>query len=76
MGNGYWSVCHRTTVRLLLHYSAYFTGWIYDIMLPLIRLSEISHTFVLYSATKIRSSASKRLCWASLISMPGRLPSR
>ena len=37
---------------------------------------EISQTLVLYSADKIRSSASSRLFWASRISIPERSPSR
>lgn len=51
-------------------YSRYF------VILPLSWSREISQTLVLYSADKIRSSASSRLFWASRISIPERSPSR
>ena len=48
----------------------------YSRMFPLICISEISHSLVLYSAVRIRSSASRRLFCASRISIPGKSPSR
>ena len=48
----------------------------YSKMFPLICISEISHSLVLYSAVRIRSSASRRLFCASRISIPGKSPSR
>ena len=44
-------------------------------MLPLICNSEISHIFVSNSTDSKRSSASRRLCCASRISIPERSPS-
>ena len=42
---------------------------------PLICSNEISQSLVLYWALRMRSSASRRLFWASRISMPERFPS-
>ena len=42
---------------------------------PLICKREISQSLVLYWALRMRSSASRRLFWASRISMPERFPS-
>ena len=52
----------------LFYYSRYL------VILPLSCKSEISHILVLYSAAKMRSSASSKLYWASRISIPERLP--
>ena len=48
----------------------------YTIMFPLSCNREISHSLVLYSATRMRSSASRRLFCASRISIPERSPKR
>lgn len=50
-------------------------GSMYFMMPPEIWFRDISQSLVLYWATRMRSSASRRDCWASRISMPERSPS-
>ena len=65
---------HRNILNPKLEYIIYFER--YTVTFPLSCNKEISHIFVSYSAERMRSSASRRLFWASRISIPDKSPSR